>query len=378
MEKASAPKQTFLSAALADLRHRPQGNVPCLDILRSAAILLVFSAHAGGSFSTLPITKLPFIYWGWTGVDLFFILSGYLIGGQLWKELKRTGNIQVGRFILRRGFRIWPLYFSFLLCTFVLYVISSHPLNGFGTDLLFLSNYADHTNVAGSWSLSTEEQFYIAFPLVLWLGSRFIPVKSLIVVPAAWLIALPLLRALTLQVWASADESALYFPFHTHSDGLAVGLLIAWVAAFYPERMKTAWVKNTIVFVALIALAVLLRNGVSRPIFAFSALALIYGACSLFLLRLPNPPGWFGWSGFYVISRLSYGIYLNHFWVLDYLPPAIKPYIGTGTVGFLLCWCIAWFVASAIAFMTFAAVELPFLRMRETFLSHRTAPLKRV
>ena len=79
----SAPRQNFLSAAIADLRRRPRGNVPSLDILRSAAILLVFSGHVGGDFSGLRIVKLPFIFWGWTGVDLFFILSGYLIGGQL-------------------------------------------------------------------------------------------------------------------------------------------------------------------------------------------------------------------------------------------------------------------------------------------------------
>src|ERR1700733_7943814 len=104
MDNSSASKQNFLAAAITNLRDRPRGNVPSLDILRSAAILLVLSVHVGGSFNCF-LTPLPFVVGGWPGVDLFFILSGYLIGGQLWKELKATGTVQVGRFILRRGFR---------------------------------------------------------------------------------------------------------------------------------------------------------------------------------------------------------------------------------------------------------------------------------
>src|SRR6185295_10684233 len=111
MTKPLMSAWNMLRTAAEDLRHRPGANVASLDVLRSLAILLVFSNHTDRAFATVDwIGNLPFVNWGWTGVDLFFVLSGYLIGSQLWKELRKSGRIQVGRFILRRGFRIWPLY----------------------------------------------------------------------------------------------------------------------------------------------------------------------------------------------------------------------------------------------------------------------------
>src|ERR1035437_9197939 len=95
---------TLFRNAFFDLKHRPHGNLPCLDVLRSAAILFVLSAYLGGLFS-LRVQKLPFVFYGWSDVDIFFVLSGILIGGMLWKELDRSGDIDIGRFVLRRGFR---------------------------------------------------------------------------------------------------------------------------------------------------------------------------------------------------------------------------------------------------------------------------------
>src|SRR5436305_13199738 len=116
---STAPLYTFAGvshwwrASLHDLTHRPAGNIAALDVLRALAIVLVFSGHFGDEFQAVPkVAHFPVFYWSWTGVDLFFVLSGALIGSQLWKELQRTGHIRIGRFLLRRGFRIWPLYFS--------------------------------------------------------------------------------------------------------------------------------------------------------------------------------------------------------------------------------------------------------------------------
>jgi peptidoglycan/LPS O-acetylase OafA/YrhL len=360
-------KRNFLAAALADLKTRPPGNVPCLDVLRSAAILLVFSGHMDGCFGEqLAIGKLPFIYWGWTGVDLFFILSGYLIGGQLWKELNRTGDIQVLRFILRRGFRIWPLFYSVLLLALVTALLHSRPLTGVWADLFFVSNYTGLTNVGGSWSLCIEEQFYIAVPLVFWLGRHLVAFQRLAVVPALWLIALPLFRARMFHLHREVNGSL----FEAHSDGLAIGLLIAWVAVLYPKWMRSSIAHNALLFLGILALAAVLHK-LNRPMFAYSSLALLYGGSTFFLLRLPASPAWFNWPGFYLISRLSYGIYLNHFLVLEYLPKAVKPFVGKHTTGFILCSFLALFVSGSIAFLTFAGIELPFLRIREHFLAKR-------
>src|SRR5262245_22092605 len=97
------------------LGSRPRGNLPGLDCLRSLAILFVISSHFAGEYAVFPHDpmwfKFPLFLFGWAGVDLFFVLSGYLIGGQLWRELSRDGSIRIGDFLLRRGMRIWPLYF---------------------------------------------------------------------------------------------------------------------------------------------------------------------------------------------------------------------------------------------------------------------------
>jgi peptidoglycan/LPS O-acetylase OafA/YrhL len=103
------------------------------------------------------------------GVDLFFVLSGFLIGGQIWRELKCEGSLNVPRFIIRRGYRIWPLYlFIFLLCVILGRATWSH----WWSDLIFLTNYTNHGVVMGSWSLCTEEQFYITAPTFVLIGLR--------------------------------------------------------------------------------------------------------------------------------------------------------------------------------------------------------------
>lgn len=140
-------------------------RIPPLDVLRSLAVLLVMIAHTDAACvqagNATFLRKVPFVSGGWMGVDLFFVLSGFLIGGQIWRELKRESAINVSRFIVRRGYRIWPLYFfMFAVCLLAGRTTWSH----WWSDLVFLTNYTNHGVVMGSWSLCTEEQFYILAP----------------------------------------------------------------------------------------------------------------------------------------------------------------------------------------------------------------------
>ena len=120
-------------------------------MLRSAAILLVLSLHVGEFFPPR-VQHLPFVYYGWSGVDLFFVLSGFLIGGQLWKQLYAQGNIEIGRFILRRGYRIWPLYYAFILVVGGLTLAVGKPVRGFLVDIFCISNYFHHKIAGGGRS----------------------------------------------------------------------------------------------------------------------------------------------------------------------------------------------------------------------------------
>jgi peptidoglycan/LPS O-acetylase OafA/YrhL len=111
---------------LHELRNPPKGQVPALDAMHTCAVALVIAAHGSKAFlenggSANVFSNLPMVRGGWIGVDRFFVLSGYFIGKQLWRELQKTGTISFRRFMLCRGFRIWPLYYFFL--AFVLIVL---------------------------------------------------------------------------------------------------------------------------------------------------------------------------------------------------------------------------------------------------------------
>src|SRR3954469_3361806 len=177
MHSTDSPTRTgLLATGWYDLTHRPPAQEPALDALRSFAVLAVICTHyalpewpkAGGP--ELGVTRFPLFYFGWTGVDLFFVLSGLLIGRQVWKEIQKTGRVSVGRFLIRRGFRIWPLYYCALIYLSIVARTSWQ-------DWTFLSNYWQ-TGYPRGWSLSTEEQFYIIVPVLLLLTTRLLSLRQ--------------------------------------------------------------------------------------------------------------------------------------------------------------------------------------------------------
>ena len=151
-----------------DPRFRNRERQPGLDLLRALAIIVVVVYHAALFGFKLPGRVDRF---GWIGVDLFFVLSGYLIGGQLLAPLARDQRIKLGRFFTRRALRIMPAYFVVLAIYFLLpawreYPEMSQPLWKF---LLSVQNIALHGGTAFShaWSLAVEDQFYLALPFLL-------------------------------------------------------------------------------------------------------------------------------------------------------------------------------------------------------------------
>ena len=373
----------LFAGSVHELMHPPAGQIAFLDGLRSIAILLVISGHVSAKFALAHgpnfFSKLPFVTNGWIGVDLFFVLSGFFIGGQLWKELQRTQSINVGRFILRRGFRIWPLYFFTFLCVllFILFVEHDALARQFGwTDLVFVTNFLNHGIVDGSWSLCTEEQFYIVAPLALYFLARRMPiVRSHRPWLWAMLFAVPVLRA---AIWIYATghffvhDPALFAPIYynslTHCDGLIMGLIIAnaWVSGDKPK----SWAASPVLLVLLAILTMGVSYRVQKEIFDFTILALFFG--SLVWLGLQNRPSIFNSKLFYWISRLSFGMYLNHEYmspwlitdVLPKLPLAARFPALTNLAGV----AILVILSASISIVTFCLVEHPFLQMRKIVL----------
>ena len=358
----------LLSAAVEDLRQPPTSNRPCLDVLRSLAIFLVLLYHL--QFYSSRAFKVFFVQFGWTGVDLFFVLSGLLIGGQLWKELKASGTVDVLRFVLRRGFRIWPFYYSLVAFLLAERLFFGRARPGLWLDATFLSNYFDHFHavpeVWGSWSLSLEEQFYLLIPILLMVCARFVSAKSLFVLPVVWLIALPIIRHFVLQGSHGESSDAVYYPFHTHSDGLAMGLLISWIMTWKPELLRIGrWLDVVLGLVFLVGCYFWYSVHLT---FLYSTVAISYGALALMFLRirLPFP---LRSKAFYVISRLSFAVYLIHWSLFEYVMPYHTQFFGKGFRS-LLCGFVIWGTVSlALAFITFSFIELPFLKLRDRLLA---------
>jgi peptidoglycan/LPS O-acetylase OafA/YrhL len=165
---------------------------PALDGLRFLAFLMVLVGHSKPLSGVLyPGTIIDIIatrisMFGWTGVEVFLVLSSYLIVTLLLKESDRTGSIGIGRFYMRRALRIWPLYYPYLLFAIFIYLplqgtpiktIVAHQLFPFSVFLgnysyWYFSNYLSYA-FAHLWTVCMEEQFYLALPILIYFGRRW-------------------------------------------------------------------------------------------------------------------------------------------------------------------------------------------------------------
>jgi peptidoglycan/LPS O-acetylase OafA/YrhL len=135
-----------------------------LDFLRGVAIILVLFRHQL-LFSFLKTM-------GWIGVDLFFVLSGFLVSGLLFREFQKFGVINPKLFLIRRGFKIYPIYYMTYIIYFLVLIMEGNlKLQKVFFDVIFIQNYALGWGYAypASWSLAVEEHFYFGLTLMLWL-----------------------------------------------------------------------------------------------------------------------------------------------------------------------------------------------------------------
>lgn len=382
----------LFSGSIAELLHPPAGQIPFLDGLRSIAVLLVISGHLSAQFAAAHgsnlYSRLPFVADGWMGVDLFFVLSGFFIGGQLWKELRDSESIHVGRFILRRGFRIWPLYFFTFFCVLGFALTFGHgaAAKEYGwSDLIFVTNFHNRGLVNGSWSLCTEEQFYIFAPLALFFFARHLKAVQNCR-PWLWgmLALIPLIR---IAVWVSVaghffqHSPALFEPIYyasiTHCDGLIMGMIVSnlWIT----KKKFLARFAAPELFVAASVVLLIGLHQLQKEIFDFTVLALLFG--SLVWYGIERRPAVFNSIVFYWISRLSFGMYLNHEYMCPWMVNTVLPRIPfsvrfpafTNLLGFV----IVAFLSAVISVVTFCLVEHPFLRMRKFVLEGHPSELPR-
>ncbi|HEX4053246.1 MAG TPA: acyltransferase [Tepidisphaeraceae bacterium] len=218
-----------------------------LDILRALAIVLVLGRHLPPLQNAFPLWIRPALHqwtdFGWIGVDLFFVLSGFLISGLLFGEYQRYGRIRVGRFLVRRGFKIYPPFYVMIatfICVQAMYKnYELIPLGGTLSEVFFVQNY--HMGLLDlTWTLAVEEHFYLLLPLALvfliWRDrGRGKPFRWL---PLAWLlisVAVLGARIITASLFPYSNRRNL-MPTHLRFDSLLFGVLISYYYHFFPEQ----------------------------------------------------------------------------------------------------------------------------------------------
>ena len=373
-----------------------QDRVPELDGLRGVAILLVLLFHyvslegltKTGSWSSF-LQRI--VIMGWTGVDLFFVLSGFLIGGIL-IDVRGSPNY-FKTFYARRFFRIIPIYYLWIL-GYILLVslggpfVRAHSHSGAMLQLgpaiyshfLFLQNlgFVHVTGLTGAWfshtwSLAVEEQFYLVAPLIIWLLSqRRLSIFLVVVIAGALLLRLGLLQCFHTDPWLVS----VVMP--TRADTLAVGMLAAilWRNATFRAGLTT---HNGVLYLLL----GLFSGGAvafwrwSPQSLAFgmesvgySCMALFYGV--MLLLVLARPTSLFaaaariGWLR--ELGTVSYCVYLIHL-VVDVFCHAIllhdTPRFSNGRA--VVVSLFAGFLTYGIAKFSWIVFERPLLRRGHSF-----------
>ena len=160
------------------MNNPPQKRLPQLDLLRAIAVLLVVGNH----MTVCPVETNFYFYeltrvWnrgGWVGVDLFFVLSGFLISGLLFREYQKSGDLNIKRFLVRRGFKIYPAFWVLIATTCVaavFYQTNFYRLGLLGEGL-FVQNYAPHL-WEHTWTLAVEEHFYIGLCVLFFALLKF-------------------------------------------------------------------------------------------------------------------------------------------------------------------------------------------------------------
>ena len=365
-----------------------QQRIPALDGLRALAILLVFFRHAAHLFTFTKDAVPPDIgaLWtvmlnGWIGVDLFFVLSGYLITSSLLKSNRHDWK----RYAQKRVLRIVPAYVAVLvLCVagaFPLYVMPQDdmPWRVF-YHLLFLQDYLPADINVVFWSLGVEEKFYIVAPfLIFWLAKRKHVAPCLLVLIAAGYA----LRILSFHVANPQDYSAFFetsrSPFHANLETLLLGVAIAFWRAD-GTRVLGRRTAQGLFWVGLCALfGLMASHEMMRGIGWFDVLVqpfLIALAMGLLVFAVAG-----GYSGAFLrgavarfLSRISYSFYLVHFplmrgtfflWHVFSENMGVQSFWGYAALYLL----ISLLAATALYY----AVEKPFLDIKAR-LDHAAAP----
>ncbi len=385
------------------MKERPPSSPPApgthhaaLDGLRGVAVLMVLAfhfLHVDGQGGTVEGALLSVSRAGWAGVDLFFVLSGFLITGILLDARGGPGYFRA--FYARRVLRIFPLYYAYLAVLFLVLPLFLPSLDvkpetqgwlwAYLGNVLFAreggfqaSPYTGHF-----WSLAVEEQFYLAWPLLVWmLPRRRLAAVCLGLVVAAFALRLGIHRT-------TFNSTAAYVLTPARMDALALGALVAIAArepAWWPRVRSGApwvlWLSAAAVAAVWIHQGGFFGGDPVVQVWAFGPLAA--GFAALLVLALEARPSGLSWAldrpALRGAGKYSYGLYVLHYPIFLALEAAGFTSLAlAGVLGSRIAGMAAFAAASGAA--TFAAallswnlLEKPFLRWKELVAMPTPAP----
>lgn len=346
--------------------HAAAARMPSLDGLRGVAILLVVLSHLAAGYEATHQNEW-ILHAGGPGVDTFFVLSGFLITTLLCNEHRRTGRIAIGRFVVRRALRIFPAAYAFFLVVAMASAAGWIQLNRY--DLAAALTYTMNFDASPAWwlghtwTLSVEEQFYLVWPLILYLAR---PARGAMVAFAAVLV-FPLARIAVVR-WVPSLESNFERTLLVAIDGFAVGSLLAMVRgrleanAVYLRWLRARWVP------LLFPAAILVGPLEHHPLFFYGFVqSFIYLALALLIHRsqfVTNDIAGrvLNWTPLAWLGTISYSLYL---WQQLFLAPQ-----GTSPIHLFPLDCI---LSVTCAVASHRLIEQPFLRLRDRLWPSRMA-----
>jgi peptidoglycan/LPS O-acetylase OafA/YrhL len=344
-----------------------------LDGMRGIAVLMVLAFHLG------------LIQGGWLGVDIFFVLSGFLITTLLAQEWQKNGSISFRAFYMRRALRLFPALFSLFLVTYVCTRLFRSPDEALSlrreivVAACYVSNWPSLHGIVlptlgHTWSLSVEEQFYLLWPVLLFLLLRSgLSRRGVILIVCAGMLTSAVLRDALHRARPRTEPERgayvfqMYTGLHTRADTLLVGCVVGLLATgnLLPKTPRFRFRTGLAALGSVVILGVMLKvSGLDHSQFyhgLFTAVALMVG---VILVRLLSGPVRFVSplleSRVLVgVGRISYSLYLVHIPIIHWLH---APALGWSAPGMTL---LAGALSLAAAIVLYFCIERPCLRLKD-------------
>ncbi|GEJ32465.1 TPA: acyltransferase family protein [Flavobacterium psychrophilum] len=361
-----------------------------LDHLRALAIVLVFWFHYQIPIFGYPEWLPDYAKFGWTGVDLFFVLSGFLISSQLFLEIKKGNKILYKDFFLKRFFRIIPAYLVVVAIYFCFPLFrEKESLPSIWKFLTFTQNLGanlkDYGTFSHAWSLCVEEHFYFFLPIIL----MFLQISNYLK-KGYWLLIILFILGFIVRIYSwnnfyipkINDENSwlywykyIYYPTYNRLDGLLVGVSIAGIYQFYPNlwnKISILGNLNVVLSLVILVLAYFLcyeEQTFYASVFGFPLVAIGYG----FLVIGAISPTCFlyKWSSKTTtfIATLSFAIYLTHKGII-HITQNVFENLNVKTESSLMMF-ICMVTCIICAYLLNLIIEKPFMKLRNQVISKK-------